>query len=212
MNTGLNKKVLNRLESLFGEMVKVLEALKQDLDFSLVVLQKDPANQMVRRMAIRNFCAFAEGTVHGWKNLTLEFHKVFASGLTHQEIAALREETSEVDSNGKAGTRRMNIPFQHNFKFACNTYRRVFLNSYEPDFGVDSWQKVIEVFKVRDRLMHPKASKSVEVEDAEILALKQAFFWLNEVGRKLPESWETAKIQERVKISKASEPPFNRDN
>ena len=205
MSNDLEKAAIRRLETKLAEMETFMRVLAEDYKFSRHVLEKDLKNQMLRRMAVRNFCAFAEGLIHGWKWTALKLHEVFKVKLADAEIAALREEAYDLKDSGQATSKPWHIGYRENFRFACAIFARVHQCSYNVDFATEGWQRVIEVFKVRDRLMHPKQSKGIEVSDAEVLVLRKASAWLQEVTISLSRSCDFAKVVENAKSNKSSE-------
>lgn len=174
-----------QLETMFADTEKFIKTLSSDYKFSRDILKGDSQNQMLRRMAVRNFCALVEGQIHQWKWMALLFYKLFEVSLTDSEVAILREETYDLDNKGEATSRRMNIPIQKNFKFGCAMFTRVYGCTKIPDFKTEGWDCVLKVFDVRNRLMHPKHAKGVDVSEEEILFLQKAAKWFSDVRSNL---------------------------
>ena len=197
------------LEEILADMTKFIKVLDNDYQFSRQVLSKNPAdnlaNQMLRRTAIRNFCALVEGQIHAWKWTTLSFFDAFAVNLDAAEIAMLKEESYDLDNSGKTVTKCQNLSVSKNFKFGCKMYFQVFECSYVVNFRSEGWACVLKTFDVRNRLMHPKQSKGIEVSDSELQDLQRANDWLREVRLGLVESCDFEKVQEKIKLKKSLE-------
>ena len=188
MNKELEEKTAaakHRLELIFADTEKFIKTLSSDYQFSRDMLKRDSQDQMLRRMTVRNFCALVEGQTHQWKWMALLFYEYFEVPLTDSEVAMLREEIHDLNNKGEASSRHMNIPIQKNFKFGCAMFARVYGCEKMPDFKTLGWESVLKVFDVRNRLMHPKQSKGVDVNDDEILFLKEAAKWFSEIRSNL---------------------------
>jgi len=175
------EKAKKQLEEILEDMEKFTKILSNDYKFSRQVLKKDSANQMLRRMVVRNFCALVEGQIHQWKWMALNFFKIFEVRVEDAETALLREETYDLDNKGHVAIKRQNLQVGKNFKFSCEMFARVCGCSYVPDFDDNGWDCLLKVFEVRNRLMHPKQSKGVEVNDTEVLLLQRAHDWFLKV-------------------------------
>jgi hypothetical protein len=205
MNDALEKALMRKLEGMFADTGDFLRVLADDYRFSRHILEKDPKNQIYRRMAVRNFCAEVEGMIHAFKWAVLLCYQAFGVRVTSAEIAALREESCDLDSGGNATPKSQHFAFAQNFKFGCNMFARVFQCSYSVDYRSDGWVCVKQAFDVRNRLMHPKMSKGLEVSDAEVLVLKKASSWLQGVSQRLLDTSDIAKVVARAKSNRARE-------
>src|SRR2546423_1599813 len=69
------------------------------------------------------------------------------------------------------------IKFLNNVKFSFRIHSKSIGSAFKLSLGGNGWQKLQEAVKVRDRLMHPKATTDLDVTDAEVKAAKTAFEW-----------------------------------
>jgi hypothetical protein len=205
MSSNPKKAMERQLETMFADMGKFIKVLAEDYRFSRHILQKDPKNQMFRRMAVRNFCAEVEGVIHAFKWNVLLCYKALEVNLANTEVAALREESYDLSNSGEATPKPQYFPFSKNFKFGCKMFIRVFQCSYLIDYRGEGWPAVQQVFDVRNRLMHPKLLKGIEVSDAEVEVLMKASAWLQEVMPGLVNSCDFVKVAESAKSNRSSE-------
>lgn len=205
MSINPEKAMERRLETMFAEMGEFIKVLAEDYKFSRHILEKDPKNQMYRRMAVRNFCAEVEGMIHAFKWNVLLCYKALKVDLASTEVAALREESYDLSNGGEVTSKPQYFTFSKNFKFGCKMFIRVFQCSYSIDFRGDGWPAVQQVFDVRNRLMHPKLFKGIEVSDADVEVLKTASAWLQKMLHGLVDSCDFTKALENAKSNRSSE-------
>lgn len=204
MKMQFEKAAMKILQSRLNDTFKFLNILSTDYKFSRHILEKDPGNQMYRRLAVRNCCCLTEGVTHSLKWLILTCSACFNVKLANAQVAALREEAYDLKENGDVSSRPQFFSFAKNFKFACATFVRVFHCTYSPNFRDEGWKCVQDVFEVRNRLMHPKELKGIEVSDAEVGSLKKADAWLQKVLTGLSESCDFSKVNDDAKREEIS--------
>ncbi len=135
-----------------------------------------------------------EAQIHVWKLLTQTFHRLLRAELSDGEISILHEKAYDLDDKGNLQTKPLHLPTTKSFTFSSKLFAKVFCCSKQIDFSKEGWVCVKEVFKVRDRLMHPKFARGVEVEDNEIMRLGLAEEWFKSETRVLFESQEDFEV------------------
>jgi hypothetical protein len=188
------QKIIESQTKEIGQWWQFLKELRADYKLAKQVCASQPKASFLRRIQIRNFCALVEAQIHVWKLLTLKFHRMLRAELSDGEISILNEKAYELDDKGNLQARSLHLPMAKNFTFASKIYAKVFCCSKQIDFSKEGWVYVKEVFKVRDRLMHPKFARGIEVEDNEIACLGLAEKWFNNETRALFESQEDFEV------------------
>ena len=194
-----------KIKATLAETDKFMGALRNDFKFSQAVLRKDPRNQILRRIAVRSFCALVEAATHEMKWFSLNFHSYLHAKLSEADIACLREESYELDDKGRSVTKSLRLKTMSNFIFACKTNGLVFCAAHDVDFKADGWRCVKETFKIRDRLMHPKLARGIDLTDDEAVLLEKAAKWFFDEMHKLSKSWDVNKAFDRRSSGKLSE-------
>jgi hypothetical protein len=120
--------------------------------------------------------AFIEGILHRM-NLTAAHLGTSLGTLSIAEIVMIDEMAFDVNDKGEVVSKSVFIKFLNKVKFAFRVYSKSSGSSFELSFGGNGWQKLRECVKVRDRLMHPKATTDLKVADPEVEAAKLVFNW-----------------------------------
>jgi len=190
----MGRKIIEKQTKEIEEWWQFLKELHSDYKLAKRICADQPRVPFLRRIQIRNFCALVEAQIHVWKLLTKKFHRMLQAELTDGEISILDEKAYELDDKGNLQERPLHLPTIKNFTFASKIYAKVFHCSKQIDFTKEGWVCVKEIFKVRDRLMHPKFARGVEVEDDEIARLGLAEEWFINETRALFESQEDFEV------------------
>ena len=127
--------------------VELETALRDDLTGIFDLLDRAPENQSLRRALIRSLWGFVEGSIHGVSDFLRTAHVLSSS-----------DDTGSPSNRGKTIER---------VKLALKAAARD-LADWEPDFGTTGWEALRASLRVRDRLMHPKSAKEVQISDAEV--------------------------------------------
>ena len=141
--------------------------------------------QYARRQYVRTLFAMIEGMVFATKQLA-----VGAPGETLEpaETAMLQGVTYDLDENGRSVTKTARLSLEREIRFALRMYAKSVGLAYDLDVGGRGWQALIGAKTVRDRLMHPKTPKDLEVSDTELEAAKEAGLWFRQRHSDLQET------------------------
>lgn len=132
-----------------------------------------------RRDLVRTVFAAIDGL--GWSYR--EFVRDNLGELGHispDEELALSEVSYSVTANGKVSRQRKFISTPAAIRLACRIVERVDpTNSF--DFSGAGWADFIEAIEVRNRITHPKSIIDLDINNAELIACLDAFYWLMEL-------------------------------
>jgi hypothetical protein len=164
------------LDNNFKELTQMAQILGHDCHDQYLIIQSN-SNQMYRRAYVRSVFAFIEGILHRMKRTALHLGNTLGT-LSIAEIILIDGESFDIDDKGEVTSRPFFIKFLNNIKFSFRVYSKIVGSSFKLDLGGNGWRMLQEAVKVRDRLMHPKATTDLNVTDAEVEATKIAFDWV----------------------------------
>ncbi len=134
------------------------------------LLQND--SPIHRRNFLRAVCSNVEGTL----NWLMERLAENASALSEPERMAFREQQVKVKDNGKTELSplflKTNVKIKMVFKFLAKYPGGSKINLDDNDFT-----KLINSFKVRNRLMHPKKDADLNVTEEEVQSMIDGYRW-----------------------------------
>ena len=171
---GLNE-FITELNKNLKELTDMAQVLGQDCHDQYLSIQSNDS-QMYRRGYVRSVFAFIEGILFRMKRTAAHLGWPLEN-ITIAERLILDERTYEIDERGEVVDRPVFIKFLNNVKFSFKIYSKSIGSTFELSLGGSGWQKLRESAKVRDRLMHPKASTELAITDVEVEAAKTAFDW-----------------------------------
>ncbi|HEY4955930.1 MAG TPA: hypothetical protein VII02_13695 [Gemmatimonadaceae bacterium] len=145
--------------------------------------ESDPT-EYHRRQYIRAVFAQLEGATFGIKQLAIPSRN---SSLSDAELALLRGETYRLNELGEAviGAARITLP--SDMRFAFKMYAKSVGFDYDLPVKDPEWAALMRARKVRDRLMHPRTPKDLEITDEELEDATQAAKWFQTRHRELLE-------------------------
>lgn len=171
---GLNK-FITELNNNLKELTDMAQVLGQDCKDQYLATQSNDS-QMYRRAYVRSVFAFIEGILYRMKRTA--GHLGWSLGnLTIAEMITIDERTFDIDDKGEIVDRPVFIKFLNNVKFSFKIYSKSIGSDFKLSLGGNGWQQLQKAVKVRDRLMHPKATTELDVTDEEVEAAKTAFEW-----------------------------------
>lgn len=149
-----------QMDDAFDNYFAVSEALKADVT---ALLREDLLDQSPRRNFIRAAAALMEGYAHCFRCLC---QVGIASGpgqLSKKEFQVLRNEKDFSSSQ------RLKLTLRATYK--------LFELSSAPDFGDSSWENTQLLLDKRDKVMHPKSAKDIEVSDELWILIHEGAVW-----------------------------------
>ncbi len=136
-------------------------------------LDGDPA----RRQYVRAVFAYIEGLVFQLKQVVLARHETGMCTLTPIEAALLREESYQVDDDGTPSVRTAYIQLPRNLRFVFSVFAKAHDHVFSLAVDSGGWRAFREAAEIRNRLMHPKSVRDIEVSTDECAQAKVALDW-----------------------------------
>lgn len=137
-------------------------------------LENDDPPEYHRRQYVRAVFAQLEGSTFTLKQLALPSD---TSSLTVAELALLRGETYRLNDAGEAVVTPAYLTLASDMRFAFRTYAKSVGLEYELPVTEPGWSALMRAKKIRDRLMHPRTAKDLEVTDSELACTTEAAEW-----------------------------------
>lgn len=173
--SNLIHQLVAQLNKNLKELTDMAQVLGQDCAEQYLIIQTNDS-QIHRRAYVRSVFALIEVILHRMKLIAAHLGGSLGT-LSIQEIVVINEEAFDVNDKGEVISKSVFIKFLNNVKFAFNVYSKSIGSSFELSLAGDGWQNLRVCTKVRDRLMHPKATTDLEVTIAEVEAAKITFDW-----------------------------------
>jgi recombinational DNA repair protein (RecF pathway) len=183
------------------ELIEVQESLGQDVLVCTKMLEQEDS-QFWRRTLVRTSFALIEGVVHRMKHLAFEFCSYEKIPLSRAEVAMLQEEGYELNDKGEAISKVSYMHITKNVKFAFKVLARAYSVNNELKVDDAGWDNFKKALKIRDRLMHPKSSSDLIVNDADVSTVDKAVGWFGQHAHEL-QTKMVASLNERTEALKA---------
>jgi len=184
------KKKAAEIYQLSRGLTTTLQILVSDIQYAEDRLQNDPAHeQFWRRIVIRSVCALGEGTLNVMKGMIPKTADFFGVCLTDKEHEILSEKRKLAD-----GTQRpFFLPIHDNLKATLKMFARIHNVQSQRDFN-QGYEDFCATYELRNRLMHPRNHRELEVKNDTYRASIRGWNWFNftlvavlqECGKKLP--------------------------
>jgi hypothetical protein len=129
-----------------------------------------------RRNYVRTVFAAIEGSTHGMKRVILHHQKFWRSKLDADHLEFL------TDATGKR------FPsFRDNIKSTFKLFAKIHGFACQANFRCNGWSALVEAAEIRDRLMHPKSSRDLDVSRDDLAKIQEAADWYFETRNQLVE-------------------------
>jgi hypothetical protein len=172
------KRKAKELHKSLKSSIKALQILREDVRFAERQLDQHKASyeQTCRRSLIRCVCAIVEGTLSLMKAATLSAADFFGVSLSGKEIelATGRRE--------KTGKPIHFLPFQDNVKETLKMFMKAHGVQIPIDYDDSGFKDLCEMFRLRNKLMHPKTLFDIEVSDESFKASIRGSNWFDAIG------------------------------
>ena len=157
--------------------------LRSDVARARERLSDDPT-ECYRRQYVRAVFAQLEGSTYSIKQLAFPED---TSTISNAEIALLRGEKYGLTEAGEVYVSPIFLTLGSDMRFAFRTYAKFVGLNYELPVNEPGWSALLRAKKVRDRLMHPRVAKDLEITDAELAYTTQAAEWFEKKFQELAE-------------------------
>lgn len=178
------------------ELSEVQESLGQDVLVCTKMLERDDG-QFWRRTLVRTSFALIEGMVHRMKQLAFEVCLYEKISLSRAEVAMLQEEGYELNDKGEAISKANYMHITKNVRFAFKLLARAYGVNHELKIDDAGWDNFKKALKIRDRLMHPKNSSDLVVDNADVSTVDKAVGWFGQHAHEL-QTKMVASLNERT--------------
>jgi hypothetical protein len=163
------------------DLTQALQILREDMRFAEQQLNqhKKSHEQTCRRTLIRCACAYVESTLSFMKAATLPASTFFDISLSDEEIEFVTGREIKI---GKP------IPFssfRKNLKESLKVFMKAHGVSVEIKYDDSGSKDLCEMFKLRNRLMHPKTLSDIGVADEALNGCICGFNWFDSQGVKI---------------------------
>ena len=159
-----------------NELKRTYSMLKGDVD-DAVTFGSANDTQFARRTLVRTLFAFIEGLTNQLSSVAAASAPTETGVFSAGELAALREESYDVNEHGEVEVRAARISLKRRIRLALRCYPRIHGASFTPDLGGQGWAALQAAIRIRDRLTHPKAETDLTVSDHDMTLLTTASDW-----------------------------------
>lgn len=162
------------------EYLKLLDILITDVECSIEKFNQDD-NQFTRRSFIRNVFSFIEGNINMLKQeilVKLKHSRIIK--LEPEEILVLKEESPQVEKNGKIKATTKYVDLLTNIRVTFRYYTKIFDFKYDLDVSKQYWQIFQSSLKVRNRITHPKVESDMDISNQELVETYISYFWFKQ--------------------------------
>jgi hypothetical protein len=172
------KQKAKKLQKSLKNSMQTLQILREDVRFAVKQLEQHLASheQTCRRNLIRCVCAIVEGTLSSMRTATLPAADFFGVNLTDKDIEVATGQSA------KTGKPIPFLPFQENVKETL----KIFTKSHEVQMAINyndsGFGDLRELFKLRNKLMHPKTLDDIHVSDEAYKTSVRGSNWFDSVG------------------------------
>ena len=166
------------IASKFQSNDSLIKELGRDVINANNQLNNDPENQFFRRTIIRTIFADIEGKTSILKQMIYAVYEFGQIELLPEELALLKEESYELENNGKIKIKDKFLRLPENIRFTVNLFSRTMLGEDRNiDVSGKEWNDFKLALKVRNCLMHPKSIEDLNVNLDEITSALHASTW-----------------------------------
>jgi hypothetical protein len=163
------------------DLVFALQILREDTRFAeqQLIQHKTSHDQTCRRTLVRCACAFVEGTLSFMKVTAIPAANFFDVSLSEKEIEFITGRKT------KPGKPVPFLPFRENLKETLKVFVKAHGVLMEIKYDEAGFKDLHEMFKLRNRLMHPKTLSDVGVSDEALNGSIRGFNWFDAQGVKI---------------------------
>lgn len=167
--------ILDDFVNSFKEMLDMITILDEDCKEHYEAI-KINNGQTQRRAYVRSVFALIEGILHRTKVATAHIDRIFGT-IPTDELAVIEDTHLDINDKGNIAPKPFYPPFLENLKLTFSDFSKSTSSPFKLSIGGKGWRSLNEAVKVRNRLMHPKETKDLQVSDLEIKATRQAHKW-----------------------------------
>lgn len=140
--------------------------------------QEGRDDQLNRRILVRSILSAVEVLVwlcrENVHSIALDIDDLLPT-----ELAALMEVRVSVSDDGKITKHQQQLSVLASFRLASRITKRIGVG-YEIDLSTTGWSNFKQSLKVRNRITHPKTSDELIINDDELAAVWDGYYWLGD--------------------------------
>jgi hypothetical protein len=130
-----------------------------------------------RRSAVRAVFAFIDGCHEFVRNQVRDQASLYSHSYSVSELAVLREESPYVDERGNVKVRPLRVPLVTSIKALVKLLEKNSAAAHKVDLAHPGFAALSRALVIRNRVVHPKGSKDLEVSPPEMEDVRKAFAW-----------------------------------
>jgi hypothetical protein len=169
-------------QAAYKEFLVIQSSLGEDRNVCVKSLIADSESQFWRRSLIRADFAYLEAICFQLKRLclteTIIKNAEISIDFSTAELSLLKEETYNIDDNGRAQSSKSKIRTADNLLFAIKMVAKLTSTDVDIDKSSKEWSDFKAAIKIRDRITHPKTALDIEISDNEIRNLQTSIHWV----------------------------------
>jgi hypothetical protein len=173
-----------------GDLGETFSILSKDCEAILERIQDDP-QPLDYRSYVRSLFALIESILYSQKQLAKHVDTALkattpvwadVAGLSQLELLAIDEKAFQIKDDGSVRAADSFIRFKQNFKLSFVVLAKCCGSDFRPTYDKNiGWDSLLKALSVRDRLMHPKSVKDLEVTPSEFRDAQRASDWFGKV-------------------------------
>jgi len=156
-----------------------LKVIQDDVEVSVSKLNESSEDErgFYARSYIRAYASWIEGSVWVYKTLVSRVEYKWRQDLSLESQLFLFEKDWKLSNSGEPKLTNRKIGAKDNLKGFFVVMSQMF-EGFQVDFGGSEWQEVLFFYSIRDRMMHPNGSRSLDVSDSELKRCDVGRVWL----------------------------------
>lgn len=183
------KELIKSISEHLGDLGTTFNMLSKDCEATLKRIQDSP-EPLDYRSYMRSLFALIESTMYSQKQLAKHVDTALKAtpiwsdiaGLSQLELLAIDEKTFQINDDGSVKATDSFIRFRQNFKFSFVVLGKCCGSDFRPPYDKSKgWDSLQKTLKVRDKLMHPKSVKDLDVTPTEFKDAQRASNWFAQV-------------------------------
>jgi hypothetical protein len=163
-----------------------------DADFKEVRLRAGEALlEFDVRATIRTFSALMEGLLYQMRQVAIhsDSDNIF---YTPKELAILNEQTFSLNEKGEVTVKESHERALPMLLFTFKQYPKIHGATFSADTGVHGWDSMKNLIKIRNRIVHPKSKKDLQITQEEWKIINLGIDWFHETVKNMFETCDKA--------------------
>ena len=130
-----------------------------------------------KRNAVRAVFAFIDGCHNFVRSHVESQASVYKHLYSVSDLAVLREESPYVDERGNVKTRQLKVPLITSIKALVKLLEKNNAAKHEVDLTHPGFLALAKAVEIRNRVVHPKCAKELDLSESDIQLVANAFNW-----------------------------------